>query len=300
MSIKNNGWIGKIVASILAVMLLGFAAPSALAADEEDACAAELRAEQAFIEANQADLTFAEAVQHLLANAPSCDFDVEGSGDDDAGDAKVWSLDDVGVTSFADVTSFVCTTDCEEGDSSSTETSSSSEVVGCAIGGAGPGTVTGQILGIQLLEEPGAGTWEPQNGVIEVTGEAATVGGTQIERLGEIRVLKTLPIPANEGSTGATCLKTIKTSTDVTRRCWAIWFFVVIIYCEEKVTTDTEVILQPCTGSATQILSLPVILSVESDSRLGSGGTDVIRVEHAYAEDPNPCEAAAAIASAFR
>lgn len=295
---KDHGWMSKIFAGILATMLLGIISPGALADETsaDEACAAELRGVRSYIEANQATLSFPDAVGYLLANAPSCDVH-DPPRSESSENANVYTLADAGVTTFATTLGFVCEgDDCAEGETTDGAAGSESEIIDCVVGGAGPGTVTGTVLGFQLLEEPGAGSWEPQNGVIEVTGEGATVGGTQLDSLGEIRILKTLPLPANEGSTGATCLKTIKTQTDVHRHCWAVWFFIVIIYCEENVTTTTEVTIEPCTGSASQILSLPVALDRTAETRLS---TELVRVDHEYAEDPNPCEGAEAIAALF-
>lgn len=147
----------------------------------------------------------------------------------------------------------------------------SGRIVDCNVPADGIGEISGKILGITLKDEPADGQWESAGGstFVEVTGEGPTLGGTQLAQLGQMRFLKAVQLPANDGSSGAKCYEAIDTSVQGDRQCTTVWvFFIYYQKCIEKITTTTTITLFPCGASAGQALTL--------------GGLGVISIDHSY------------------
>lgn len=118
----------------------------------------------------------------------------------------------------------------------------------CLLAGDGPGTIDADLLGIPFPTAIADGEWDGSTGKPEVTGHAATHGGTELGSDGTI-FLAGLPIYAN-GVAGITCTR-IVTGTVVEEQC--NWWFVVVAgghRCKQTVTVLTSLV--PAGASAHQ------------------------------------------------
>lgn len=242
-----------LVAAVLPIL------PSAAAEDEvaplPPACEAALSATRDQLIAQQGIITMPEAVALLQSNAGEvCGFDVY------VGD--VGGIDQRALGNFLQIgTPTGIKVDGGDGGGQGVPNLlGRGNVVRCTKPGVGGGSLDAYVLGVQIPTPIAEGQWKPvSGGLVEVTGEAGSVGGTQAGERGVMRVLGAA-VPALKESSEAYCLET---ETTVEETCWN---FVVYRHCE----TVTQIALALCGASAKQSLF------------------DLVRFEHNYEVEDAP------------
>jgi hypothetical protein len=288
-----------LVCASLALLVLAQApAPVAASTDRSADCNDALNRVHDYLQAHQTEMDIGQGMAYLYANAnDACHFDQQNADAAPSAPANPTDLkadvQHAWTTLQQKDSQFACNADCVDGLTQKESSSTQKQVVACQLPGAGPGSITGSILGVQLVDSPAAGQWYPPStgsssggdpgpmitgtsgsgGDITVTGDGAILGGTQTGSAGVMRLAHVVGIPDLDGSSSATCLKTTTVTEDTQQECTTVWVLIVYYHnCKTHVTVKTDIQLDPCTGSATQTL-------------LG-----VVTLQHAYAEDPDPCQ----------
>lgn len=235
-----------VVTSVALVISLATIMPSAISASDRGLpveCEAALTSAHDFVSRNRETLSFEEALTHLQETAgEQCGFDITGSRpntvDATALDAFIsqWIHDEP---------------DAPQGGAQGEVNyllATSQNLVPCMVPGAGAGTISGQVLGVELGSWGAAGQWKPvvqgNAPVIEVSGSAGIVSGVQAGLLGQI-IIAVVPITAI-GGTSEYCVE-LEENVTVEEGC--IWY-IIGYYCWRETTVQTKLV--PCEASARQ------------------------------------------------